>query len=270
VCEDAGIEGGIDGGIDAGIGGSEGGIDGGIEAGIDGGIEAGIDGGPCGPIGVRRCGSGAVCAGPPGAEGCHSYRITDTVPMFIDACATGTHVTDLTSSSTNANPRDDGHSSTALSLPFPFTFFATSTSSVWVDTNGYLTLGAPNTPTDGAWEPQDPNPLIAALWEDLALGPSPSSDLCVLSVGQAPNRRWAVEWLRARDLSATTSTLTFEVILSEGTNTIDLVYKTLDDVDCLAFDGSTVGICVQANPSVGPVRRLGFVSESVGVRFTPF
>ena len=69
-----------------------------------------------------------------------------------------------------------------------------------------------------------PNALVAPYVGGLT---TRAPGVCVATVGAAPNRQWVVEWNDATVGTSTTIHTTFEVILSEATGTIDLVYGTM-------------------------------------------
>ena len=82
-----------------------------------------------------------------------------------------------------------------------------------------------------------PNAFIAALWGD---NETRTPGVCVATTGSTPNRQWVVEWRDAYYFFGVTAAhLTFEVILTEGSNTIDLVYGTMTHV---AGYNRTVGL----------------------------
>jgi hypothetical protein len=113
--------------------------------------------------------------------------------------------------------------------------------------------------------------VIAPFWADLVLRDSPGSDLCYQSTGTMPNRKLIIEWLDAYVYSHTSVHLTFEVVLSETTNTIDLIYSRLEPATGLDADranGSLASVGVQSS-STEYLRHTGAVSTTAGVRLSP-
>ena len=51
--------------------------------------------------------------------------------------------------------------------------------------------------------------------------------MCVATVGTAPNRRFVAQWANTRNLGGNLI-MDFEIVLHEGTNLIDLMYRTMD------------------------------------------
>ena len=92
-----------------------------------------------------------------------------------------------------------------LVLPFAFTFFGITYTTVTVSVNGYVTFGAPVTASDSFTNdcPLDgtsPDATIAVFWDDLLSNPNaPIGTLATATAGAAPDRTFSIEW---RDLDA--------------------------------------------------------------------
>jgi hypothetical protein len=179
-----------------------------------------------------------------------STNLAFTTANFIDAVAAGTTL--------SFGNNDDA---TALStLPFTFTLFDkayTSGSTIAISTNGWISLDAftapefANGPLPGSTV-QGPNgqtavippALIAPFFEDLTL--SATSSVSVRTVGSAPNRQFVVEWLNAGILDEqggdVGASITFELILYEGTNDIEFIYRSMTGP---RSDGSAATIGIQ-------------------------
>jgi hypothetical protein len=209
----------------------------------------------------NQCSTGGTCVAPPFTE------MPIQNPHFIDACATGTHV------STTTPNRDDGHSPAGLTIPFTFQYLGAAYTLIWPDTNGYAVFG-PNPPLDISSPSMlaQEGPAIAPFWDDLVFPPAPGSDLCYLTVGTAPSRQFVIEWLDAFRYSAVETHLTFELVLEEGTNAIDMIYRTLASdttQDAVYVDGSQALIGLQGPNGVPSIRHSGTVSAGTGIRWTP-
>lgn len=170
----------------------------------------------CGGCGVA-CAPGEQCLG---AGVCAGYtQSSPTTVTFIDACAVPGATTVLA---------DTNNGRTTAMLPFLFPYWGTDlpmgtminvTTSGWIGMTGGTTTAAPGTiPSTTA-----PNGIIAAHWENIRTrGP-----ICIATVGTAPNRQWVVQYPDVQYQLVGAAHLTFEVILSETTGTIDLVYGTI-------------------------------------------
>jgi len=142
------------------------------------------------------------------------YSCDDTQPLtWIDA----TTPTGLTG--------DD--SAVTLTLPFSFTYYGTTYTSVNVSTNGNIHFGPRSTAYSNTCLPTTSGPLamIAPFWDDLYVDASAHVDQA--TTGTAPNRIFTIEWYNVRPYSNDGSRMTFEVQLYETTNNIQVIYNSL-------------------------------------------
>ena len=116
---------------------------------------------------------------------------------------------------------------TAVDLPFPFSFYGYDFHSVAVYHKGVLFLDTPplDLPVDN--EPLSTTQLtnlIAPFWDNLDAG---EGTVYHKTLGRSPDRRFVVAWhgWRHDSFEATSATVTFEVILYEGTNNIKFQYS---------------------------------------------
>jgi len=147
------------------------------------------------------------------------YNVGPSLATFVDACADSSTV-----SSTGSQ-----------TMPFAFAMWDTMSSTVNFDERGIITLGSTTGTASGANvclpDASAPAPAIFAFWDDITLGAG--GQMCWTTVGSEPNRQFVIEWsgvdFVSNDPMSTDvgSSLTFEAILSEGTNSIDLVYDTM-------------------------------------------
>ena len=140
---------------------------------------------------------------------------------FIDACTSPGVMTYLAGA-------DD--SSAAVAIPFPFRYWTNDIASgamINICSNGWIGMDGVSNNSLGGTVPSTttPNAVIAPHWGD-DYNTTPGQ--CVATIGSAPNRKWVLEWSNAHYFGSTTGvSLTYEVILSETTNTIDFVYSTM-------------------------------------------
>jgi hypothetical protein len=203
-------------------------------------------------------GDGGTCM----AGKCVGYvASTPTVP-FIDACSLPGHQTTLTNQSFWAH-------SSALNLPFSFSSYGTAFTQVWLQSQGAIGFGAPSTnpftipdnfpQCGGVFDPTTGYPAAVAFGDtSLATGPN---GVCYGSTSSvdggapvdgggdagAPNQ-FVVTWSQATLLGDTGSVLTFSIVLTEGTNTIDFQYETMSSA---VADGGLDPTVAGANASVG-------------------
>ena len=214
-----------------------------------GGCDAGCGGGDAG-----QCVAGK----------CVGYAVSNPTVAFIDACSLPGHSVALVSQSFwNYTP--------AANLPFSFTYFGTAQTQFWIGSQGTLGFGAisalitPDGPSDcttnwppPGFPPPDPGqqyPEILAFGDaNLSTGPN---GVCYGVVGAdagtggdagdgGAGSQFVVTWSQASQLSDPSAVLTFSVVLTEGTNTIDLMYGTATGVD-----GGLDNVVAGASATVG-------------------
>ena len=149
-----------------------------------------------------------------------NYVPSDGPYEWVDATAGGTKLT----------LGDDEAAS--VTIPFSFTFYGTSFSSVKVSSNAMLVFGAnPATAYDNRPlpDPMTPNRILAPLWDDLS--PPNGGGIWYRTVGTAPNRRFVVAWVGVPHYLAVSHKVTLEAILEEGTNGIVFQYQDVSSGD---------------------------------------
>jgi hypothetical protein len=177
-----------------------------------------------------------------------NYKLTPSSRPFIDACAGGVQLS--TSLGTSTQP-----------LPFPFTFYGSTydgspgkPQQVTFSKVGVVTFGSASNTVSGTNEQLPdassgtPRPAIFAFWDQLDYGSGANRQgMCFKTIGAAPNRQFAVTWT-TMNFNANVSgkdrpaSMTFSATLNEGTDRIDLAYKTMTGPTTRATGGSaTVG-----------------------------
>lgn len=180
----------------------------------------------CGACGAT-CPSPANCA----AGKCTGYTVTTpTGGTFLDACA----MTGKTTVLTNAGV----WKTTALvTLPITFTFYGTPVTQFWLQSQGAIGLGAPQAfpPPDGfpdcqsGGDPTTNYPAVVAFGDSsLQTG---ANGVCYATQGTSPNQQFVATWSQVNEQFDQGSTMTFSVVLTETTNTIDVMYQTAAGAD---------------------------------------
>ena len=109
-----------------------------------------------------------------------------------------------------------------FTLPFAFSYAGTSYAQFSVSTNGLIGFGATAVTDAFANNPLDQN-LVAPFWDDLFM-PSSNSIVRYKTLGAAGSQKLVIEWSNLSHISETSSPVTFQAWLYEGTNAIQFVY----------------------------------------------
>lgn len=182
-------------------------------------------------------------------------RPTAAEVPFVDACA-------AMGATTHLPAADD--SSTRVTLPFPFRYWATDLPSgamINITSNGWIGMDGATSASLFGMVPSatTPNAVIAAHWND---GHTRTPGICVATVGTAPSRQWIVQWQDAYYCCGepSPSRNTYQVVLHEGSGVIDLVYESIvaPELGAMGLEDQTgtmgINSCAPAtecNPSTG-------------------
>jgi hypothetical protein len=130
---------------------------------------------------------------------------------------------------------DDG--TATLTMPFTFQFYGQGYNLVCVSSNGavyFVTSDAAcvglndfaNTDLSVVGPPAD-HPAVLPLWSDLTFQVAGAGAVYYQTLGSSPSRRFVVQWNDAYP-QGSQNPVTFQVILSEGSNSILFQYKTVN------------------------------------------
>jgi hypothetical protein len=120
------------------------------------------------------------------------------------------------------NSTDDD--TTALTLPFTFTFFGTDYTSCNVCTNGFLAFSSTANTYTNTPLPSSIGAGIYPYWDDYYV--VPPSAVQTWTTGSSPNRHFVISWEAVTSYSGTGGTYTVQIQLYEGVNTVIVSYTT--------------------------------------------
>lgn len=145
--------------------------------------------------------------------------------------------TPLLGTGTEVLPSSDDQWVGNIGLGFFFNYYGTDYSMLAIGNNGLLFSGVGTSQYVNQPITQTPSihGLIAPFWDDIVTWGSAGA-IYYETQGTSPNRKFIVEWYDNQHYSSSTSGITFEAILYEGTNNILFQYK---DVDFGSVYGST-------------------------------
>jgi hypothetical protein len=182
---------------------------------------------------------------------------------FLDACALPGATTILAGEDDMALP---------VTVPFSFVLWEYVGSDAWISSNGTFGGGtdarydfSPSCPMPDMFN--NPPNSVAVFQDDLRA----RTGVCYATVGFAPNRQFVVTWNDMQFFSDPSAHLTFSLMLSEGTNNIDIVYRTMTGGGTRS-SGDAAGIGIINGDSTRAVQfscRTGSVASGSAIRFTP-
>ena len=155
---------------------------------------------------------------------------------------------------------DDAVSS-LIQMPFSFTYNNTAFSTLTINANGFITLGATSSSSAYCGVQNSPANSIAAYGTDLR-GTTASSSIQYGVMGTAPNRQFVIQWTDCRQYFSTTGNhWSFQIILNETTNTVQVVMGT---VTCVTTMGANN--CADAAGEGGDVGLVGNATNDFNLR----
>jgi hypothetical protein len=170
------------------------------------------------------------------ANGTYTPITSGTVPTYI-AAPTVPMVNTVTTTDPYPGPTDDAVSS-AVTIPFAFTFNGVAYTVVRLSSNGFLAFGTTPTPATGNYTPLSATTAyggaVSALGSDLAGAHSAGNlgEVRYETLGISPNRTFVAQWSNFVRIDPNTfayqpDNLNFQIRLNETTNTVDIVYNLL-------------------------------------------
>lgn len=132
---------------------------------------------------------------------------------------------------TPLNAKTDDDFSSIIPLPFNFCFYGGTYNKLVISTNGFITFdtrqaGLASNPNILA---DNPSPLlqknsIFGVMQDLIFAETDDSEIYYAVSGSAPCRKFVINYYKAR-LTGCTETSTFQIVLSEFSNEIDVIIE---------------------------------------------
>jgi plastocyanin len=131
------------------------------------------------------------------------------------------------------------------SMPFPFTFYDQSYSTLYVSPSGLIAFGSsaglPKYINVSIPSTNLPNACIYAAWDDL--NPSAGGSVRIGTEGSAPNRQLVISWVDVPHWSYPSTHYTMQIILSENTSDIIVNYLNVSSNQTTGAGASaTVGV----------------------------
>ena len=132
-----------------------------------------------------------------------------------------------------------------LNIGFNFTFYGNVYNRFYVTSNGLVIFGSGS--NDYTEDPipfaSTPSNLIAAFWDDIVI--NPSGKILYTTIGASPNRKCIIQWTNMGFYASTVLMGTFSVILYEGSNNIQIQYRSIIDNTSARSHGSSASIGIE-------------------------
>src|SRR5665647_2284242 len=152
-----------------------------------------------------------------------------------------------------------------FNIGFNFTYFGISYSQFYVSSNGLVlfTSDATNiSDTEVAIpDPSGPNNFIAAFWDDLVV--DGTGKILYTTIGAAPNRKLVIQFTNMGFYGAPAFMGTFEVILNETTNIIQVQYRLVVDNTSTRAHGESATIGIENSDGTAGVQYAYHNPEAV-------
>jgi hypothetical protein len=171
----------------------------------------------------------------------------------------------------------DDQVSGALNIGFSFDFYGSTYSSVYVSSNGFLTFtggGSSGCCTGQALPTSDGiNNLIAGLWEDLDTNGNSTGTMWYDVLGVAGSREFVMGFYDVAHFPSGNPT-TFEMILHEGSNDIELQYGRLSGdggTHSVGIENATgtIGLQVLLGSDISSLANTGLLISDGGTHDVP-
>jgi hypothetical protein len=160
-----------------------------------------------------------------------------------------------------------------FNIGFTFNFCGNNYTQFYVNSNGMILFGAGSSESTVATIPTAavPNNYIAPFWDDLVV--DPSGKILYTTIGASPNRKMVVQFTNMGFYTTPVLLGTFQVILYETSNKIQIQYRQLCDNSSPRTQGGTATIGLEnSNGTAGTL--YAFMNPSAitvgqAISFTP-
>ena len=207
------------------------------------------------PERMQRLAEGGVPVTPPLVPIHDSYGYTLTSGTFGEAEWFDLHAT-IPNSTTFSSL--DG--SILVNLGFPFRFYENTYTQVYLNDNGLISFGNSATYAFNDIIPVEvaPNNYIAGFWDYLDVGYTNNGGIYTSSFGNLGNRYFVAEWYNVTlSESGETNQITFEIILSEISGDITILYKDIN------VDGALASVGIEDSEGVDGLQYMYHAASAV-------
>lgn len=167
---------------------------------------------------------------------------------------------------------DDG-SWGPFNIGFTFRFYGNNYTQFHVSSNGLVLFGSGS--GDYTEDPipstNTPNNIISAFWDDIVI--DPSGKILYTTIGASPNRKCIIQWTNMGFFASPVLMGTFAVILYEGSNNIQIQYRSIIDNTSARAHGQSATIGLENSGGTAGIQYAYHNSSAIeseqAILFTP-
>ena len=190
--------------------------------------------------------------------------------LLVGGPAPSAHAVDgeVTYTGTNTTLSGDDVYRGPFNLGFPFTFYGTEYSQVYVNLNGGLSFGAGDASySNCALAICGASNAIYAFHDDL--NTNGGQIIYYATIGAEPERKFVTQWTNIYFHGTSIQMGTFQVVLYEGTNEIQLQYRDLLGGDRALGNSATIGLKKNGSTYEQYSANTASLTQEQAIRYTP-
>lgn len=187
-------------------------------------------------------------------------RANATTGTYTFTSSTGTYTALTGGTALVTGASWDDTASTLISLPFTFSYNNVAYTSLGINSNGFITLGAVSPAALYCGLQSSPANSIAGYGTDL-VGGSATSSITYGVTGTAPNRKFVVQWAECKHYNTTGDSYSFQIILNETSNTVQVVWGPVTAVTTMGANA-----CADTATESGNIGLLGNSTQDFNLR----
>lgn len=206
-------------------------------------------------------------------------KVSFLVSFLLIFCATAipqnSYAVDgeITYTGTDTNLIGDDVSAGPFNIGFTFPFYGTDFTQIYVNINGTMGFGGnynrySNVPLNTAISGTNiADNTIYPFWDDL--NTNGTRNIYYATVGDAPNRKFVAQWTNIFFHGTQIQLGTFQAILYEGTNVVQLQYRDLLGGDRALGNSATIGLRKNNSLSHQYSHNTASLTQEQAIRYTP-